>query len=129
MLAPGRGLRYFAERGLERVDQHGRVRRGSITPSTQLRSAAAWICETLLVVGDELARRASDRRPRELALKTMLTAPSGPITAPVGHAVEVRADVLRAMTSYVPLYALRVITVSFGTVASAYAYSSLAPWR
>src|SRR6266550_440302 len=31
------------------------------------------------------------------------------------------------MTSYAPPYALRVITVSFGTVASQYAYSSLAP--
>ena len=33
------------------------------------------------------------------------------------------------MTSYAPPYALRVITVSLGTVASAYAKSSLAPWR
>ena len=33
------------------------------------------------------------------------------------------------MTSYAPPYALRVITASFGTVASQYAYSSFAPWR
>src|SRR4026207_899424 len=31
------------------------------------------------------------------------------------------------MTSYAPPYALRVITVSFGTVASQYAYRSFAP--
>ena len=33
------------------------------------------------------------------------------------------------MTSYAPPYALRVITVSLGTVASAYAYSNFAPCR
>src|SRR5256885_4006855 len=34
---------------------------------------------------------------------------------------------LEFITSYAPPYALRVITVSLGTVASQYAYSSLAP--
>jgi hypothetical protein len=33
------------------------------------------------------------------------------------------------ITSYAPPYAFRVITVSLGTVASQYAYSSFAPWR
>ncbi len=33
------------------------------------------------------------------------------------------------MTTYAPPYALRVMTVIFGTVASANAYSSLAPCR
>ena len=62
----------------------------------------------------------------------MLTAPSGPITATsaVGHAKLKSARMcFELMTSYAPPYALRVITVSFGTVASAYAYSSFAPWR
>ncbi len=36
---------------------------------------------------------------------------------------------LLLMTSYAPPYALRVMTVNFGTVASQYAYSSLAPCR
>ncbi len=54
----------------------------------------------------------------------MLTAPSGPITATsaVGHATLKSARMcFDDMTSYAPPYALRVITVSFGTVASAYA--------
>ena len=62
----------------------------------------------------------------------MLTAPSGPITAisAVGHAklTSVRMCLLD-ITQYAPPYALRVITVSFGTVASANAYSSFAPCR
>ena len=36
---------------------------------------------------------------------------------------------LLAITQYAPPYALRVITVTFGTVASANANSSFAPWR
>src|SRR4029079_17055008 len=63
---------------------------------------------------------------------TMFTAPSGPITATsaVGHAKLKSARMcFELMTSYAPPYALRVITASFGTVASQYAYSSLAPWR
>ena len=62
----------------------------------------------------------------------MLTAPSEPITAisAVGHAkfASVRMCLL-AMTQYAPPYAFRVITVTFGTVASANAYSSFAPLR
>ena len=52
----------------------------------------------------------------------MLTAPSGPITATsaVGQATLKSARMcFELMTSYAPPYALRVITVSFGTVASA----------
>ena len=52
----------------------------------------------------------------------MLTAPSGPMTATsaVGHAKLKSARMcFELMTSYAPPYALRVITVSFGTVASA----------
>jgi hypothetical protein len=62
----------------------------------------------------------------------MLTAPSGPITATsaVGHAKLKSARMcFELMTSYAPPYAFLVITVSFGTVASAYAYNSFAPWR
>jgi hypothetical protein len=54
----------------------------------------------------------------------MLTAPSAPITAisAVGHARLMSPRMcLLLMTSYAPPYALRVMTVSFGTVASAYA--------
>ena len=54
----------------------------------------------------------------------MLTAPSGPITAisAVGQATLTSARMcFELMTSYAPPYALRVITVSFGTVASPYA--------
>ena len=54
----------------------------------------------------------------------MFTAPSGPITATsaVGQATLTSARMcFELMTSYAPPYALRVITVSFGTVASAYA--------
>ena len=69
----------------------GRVRRGSITSSTYPRSAAdVRIREPLLVVGDQLgSRRASASvAPSSSLRKTMLTAPSGPITATsaVGHA-------------------------------------------
>ena len=60
----------------------------------------------------------------------MFTAPSGPITAisALGHAkfTSVRMCLLD-MTQYAPPYAFRVITVSFGTVASANANSSFAP--
>ena len=52
----------------------------------------------------------------------MFTAPSGPMTATsaVGHATLKSARMcLEDMTSYAPPYAFRVITVSFGTVASA----------
>ena len=62
----------------------------------------------------------------------MLTAPSGPITATsaVGQAKLKSARMcFELITSYAPPYALRVITASFGTVASQYAYSSFAPWR
>ena len=62
----------------------------------------------------------------------MLTAPSGPITAisAVGHANQTSARrCFEFMTTYAPPYALRVITVIFGTVASVNAYSSLAPCR
>src|SRR5207247_528190 len=58
--------------------------------------------------------------------------PSSPITATsaVGQAKLKSARMcLEDMTSYAPPYALRVITASFGTVASQYAYSSFAPWR
>src|SRR5258708_23774191 len=60
----------------------------------------------------------------------MSTAPSGPMTAisAVGQAklASVRMCLL-AMTQYAPPYALRVMTVIFGTVASAKAKSSFAP--
>ena len=52
----------------------------------------------------------------------MFTAPSGPMTAisAVGQARFTSARMcLDDMTSYAPPYALRVITVSLGTVASA----------
>ena len=51
----------------------------------------------------------------------MFTAPSGPITATsaVGQAKLKSARMcFELMTSYAPPYALRMITVSFGTVAS-----------
>ena len=51
----------------------------------------------------------------------MLTAPSTPITAisAVGHAkFRSPRTCLLLMTSYAPPYALRVMTVTFGTVAS-----------
>ncbi|OGR16765.1 MAG: hypothetical protein A2559_00185 [Deltaproteobacteria bacterium RIFOXYD2_FULL_66_9] len=54
--------------------------------------------------------------------KMMFTAPSGPITAisAVGKAKLTSARMcLEAMTSYAPPYALRVMTVTLGTVASA----------
>ena len=56
--------------------------------------------------------------------KRISTAPFGPITAisAVGHAtLKSPRMCLELMTSYAPPYALRVITVSFGTVASQYA--------
>ena len=60
----------------------------------------------------------------------MFTAPSGPITAisAIGQAkfASVRMC-FEAITQYAPPYALRVITVIFGTVASANAYSNFAP--
>ena len=54
----------------------------------------------------------------------MLTAPSTPITAmrAVGHARLTSPRMcLLLMTSYAPPYALRVMTVILGTVASQYA--------
>src|SRR5439155_1748294 len=60
----------------------------------------------------------------------MFTAPSGPITAipAVGYAKFASPRMcLEDMTQYAPPYALRVMTVSFGTVASQYANSSFAP--
>ena len=51
----------------------------------------------------------------------MFTAPSTPITAisAVGHAkFRSPRTCLLLMTSYAPPYALRVMTVTFGTVAS-----------
>ena len=62
----------------------------------------------------------------------MFTAPSAPMTAisAVGHANDTSARrCFEFMTTYAPPYALRVITVIRGTVASANAYSSFAPWR
>ena len=51
-------------------------------------------------------------------------------TSAVGHATLKSARMcFEDMTSYAPPYAFRVITVSFGTVASANAYRSFAPWR
>ena len=55
------------------------------------------------------------------SLKMMLTAPSAPITAisAVGHAKFMSPRTcLELMTSYAPPYALRVMTETFGTVAS-----------
>ena len=55
-------------------------------------------------------------------LYTMSTAPSGPITAisAEGHAKLASVRIcFEAITQYAPPYALRVITVIFGTVASA----------
>ena len=52
----------------------------------------------------------------------MFTAPSGPMTAisAVGNAKFTSARMcFDAITSYAPPYALRVMTVTFGTVASA----------
>ncbi len=54
----------------------------------------------------------------------MLTAPSAPITAisALGHAkLKSPRMCLLLMTSYAPPYALRVMTVTLGTVASQYA--------
>ena len=54
----------------------------------------------------------------------MFTAPSAPITATsaVGHAkLKSARTCFELMTSYAPPYALRVMTVTFGTVHSAYA--------
>ena len=62
----------------------------------------------------------------------MLTAPSGPMTAvsACGQAkLKSAPRCFEFMTTYAPPYALRVMTVSFGTVASANAYRSLAPRR
>src|SRR5690606_41408689 len=62
----------------------------------------------------------------------MFTAPCAPITAicAVGQAkLRSAPRGLEPMTSYAPPAALRAITVTFGTVASAYAYRSLAPRR
>src|SRR2546428_4960155 len=59
-------------------------------------------------------------------------APSGPRTA---SSAEVHAKLkspgmcFEHMTSYAPPYAFGVITVTFGTVASLYAYRSFAPFR
>src|SRR6266480_4960901 len=60
----------------------------------------------------------------------MLTAPSAPITAisAVGYAKFMSARIcLEFITQYAPPYAFRVMTVTFGTVASANANSSFAP--
>src|SRR6185312_15991076 len=58
------------------------------------------------------------------------TAPFGPMTAisAVGHAtLKSPRMCFELMTSYAPPYALRVMTVSLGTVASQYANNNLAP--
>src|SRR5207244_11939945 len=64
-------------------------------------------------------------------LKMICTAPSGPMTASSaeGHAkLKSPRMCFEHMTSYAPPYAFRVITVTFGTVASLYAYRSFAPF-
>ena len=60
----------------------------------------------------------------------MFTAPSGPITAisAVGHARLISVRIcFDPITQYAPPYALRVITVIFGTVASAIGIEQLRP--
>ena len=89
--------------------------------------------QTFAVVAFEAGAQASgSSEAASSSRKTMLTAPSMPMTAisAVGQA-RLRSPrmCLLDITSYAPPYALRVITVSFGTVASQYAYSSFAPWR
>src|SRR6266516_3719777 len=124
----------FVESMRSALISRGLVSAGSITSSTKPRSAAAYGVENLSRYSRiSSARFCPGSSARSISLlNTMLTAPSAPITAisAVGHANETSARrCLEFMTRYAPPYALRVITVMRGTVASAYAYRSFAPWR
>src|SRR4029434_8039294 len=79
------------------------------------------------------ARRATGSDAASISLRKMMpTAPCGPITAisADGHA-NARSEPIdfESMTTYAPPYPLRVMICTRGTVASQYAYSSLAPCR
>src|SRR5690349_715600 len=118
----GRSTR-FRRDASSAVISAGRVRDGAITSSTYPRSAAVnGFANRSRYSSTSSARRVSGSSAASSSLrKTMLTAPSGPITATsaVGQAkLKSAPTCLELMTSYAPPYALRVITASFGTDAS-----------
>ena len=113
----------------------GRVSAGSITSSMNPRSAAAYGVENLSrVLVDQLGALAPPGRPPSRSPCGTRCSPRPRRPSPRSRRSATRTTTsarrcFEFMTRYAPPYALRVITVIRGTVASANAYSSFAPWR